>query len=150
MYKIIDLLFSSYVNMTIYRNRIYEEENRTHKELFNESSAYFVIFVLFSELIVFTLGACDFVLVNLGAEFDGYEAVFIIVPISLLVSEVFVYKAKKKHFFENKLAVIETRSSNKMKKYIFRASFIFLIPFFFYPLMLGLICYLLYIFVFHG
>jgi hypothetical protein len=142
MYKTIDFLFSSFVKTSIYGHKLHNKE-------FCESDIYFVIFIFLGVFIALTVGACCFVLANWGIVFEKYESIFIILSISGLISGAFVYQAKEGDFIENKLATIEPKSEEEMKKYCKHALFTKILPCCTYPVILELICYLLQVFVFH-
>lgn len=142
MYKTIDFLFSYLVKLIIYSRRLNKKE-------FRISDVYVGIFWFFFEFIIVSLGACTFVLVNLGITIERHEAAFIATIISILVSKVFIHHAKKKNFVENKLATIEPKSDKDMKKYCIHVAITKILPSLFYPLILMFLCYLLQIFVFH-
>ena len=142
MYKIIDYLFSSFVKTSIYGHKLHNKE-------FCESDIYFVIFIFWGVFIALTVGACCFVLANWGIVFEKYESIFIILSISGLISGAFVYQAKEGDFIENKLATIEPKSEEEMKKYCIRVAITKFLPFICYAIMLMFLCYLLQVFVFH-
>lgn len=142
MYKVIDFLFSYFVNMIIYSRRLNKKE-------FCVSDVYWGLFWFFFQFIGATLGACIFVLVNCGFVFTKTQAVCISLIISILVSKVFISQAKKKGFVENKLATIEPKSDEGMKKYCIHVAITKFLPFVCYSMILMFLCYLLQIFVFH-
>ena len=110
---------------------------------------YLVIFISLGMFIALTFGACCFVLANLGIVFEKRAIAFIILSISGLISGAFVYQAKEGDFIENKLATIEPKSEEEMKKYCKHAMLTKILPCCTYPLILEIICYLLQVFVFH-
>jgi hypothetical protein len=142
MYKTIDFLFSYFVNMIIYSRRLNKKE-------FIISDVYVGIFWFFFQFIGATLGACTFVLVNLGITLEKWQWVSISLPLSCLISGAFVHQAKKRGFIENKLATIEPKSEEEMKKYCIRVAITKFLPFICYAIMLMFLCYLLQVFVFH-
>jgi hypothetical protein len=142
MYKFIDFLFGSFVKTTVYGNKLNNSE-------FSNSQLYLAIFIFFYAFIIITLGACDFVIVNLGIIFNKIGSTCIALFISTLVAGIITYQAKQKNFVENKVAAVEPKSEKEMKKYVKYTMLTKIIPICFYPLILMFICYLLQVFVFH-
>lgn len=140
MYKIIDFLFSYYVRVGIYGNRL-------HKNEFHKSYAYISIFLLIFGTLAITSAVC--LNLNLGITFDKNVVQWIALIISSLVAGVFVYKARKEKFVENQLAMIEPKSDEEMKEYIIHALFTKFFPLCFYAWGLKFICRLLNVFIFN-
>ena len=142
MYKFIDFLFGYFVKTAVYGNKLNNSE-------FSSSQLYLVIFMILYTFIGITLGACYFVIVNLGIVFNKIGITCICIIISILVAGIITYQVKHEKFVENKVAATEPKSEKEMKKYVRNAMLTKFIPFCFYPLILMSICYLLQVFVFH-
>lgn len=148
MNKIIDFLFSDIVTSVIYAHRMKSDKNNNRRRISSIADIYVTLFIFMEMYIGMSITMCVVILQDLNI-IDSNGCIYTII-IMFLVPGILIYQANKEHYIKNKIATIEPKSNEEIKKYCNRFGLTKLLPALAFLFILMFTTFLLHTYVFHN